>query len=75
MRRLFSVFVVVFSVVVLTGCRHNGVTSVEDVETIDYVYRTEYDGHKYIVFKHNGLTNPHNMSGVVHDPDCPCTMN
>lgn len=72
MIRLFSVFVVVVSVFVFTGCRHNKVTEVKDVETVDYVYRTSFEGHDYIIFKHNGTTNYHNVSGVVHDPDCPC---
>ena len=55
-----------------TGCRHNDVTDVENVETVDYAYHTKFEGHSYILFKQNGSTNVHNITGVVHDPDCEC---
>ena len=58
--------------VFFTGCRHNLETKVKNVDTIDYVYRTEFEGHTYIMFKQNGSTNMHNVTGVVHDPDCQC---
>lgn len=74
MKRFFSFFMVMVSMFVFTNCdRHNSETVVKDVETVDYVYRIEYDGHKYIVFKHNGNINHNNVSGVVHDPDCKCS--
>lgn len=72
MRRFFTFVVFMVSMVVFTGCRHNSETHVKEVEFVDHVYRTEYDGHSYIMFKHNGSTNMHNVTGVVHDPDCPC---
>lgn len=72
MRRFFTFVVFMVSMVVFTGCRHNSETNIKEVESVDYVYRTEYDGHSYIMFKHNGHTNMHNVTGVVHDPDCPC---
>lgn len=69
-------FIIVMMMVVLmtgfTGCRHNRVTETKNVETVDYVYRTEFEGHTYIMFKQNGSTNMHNITGVVHDPDCKC---
>ena len=72
MKRTFSVILVIASLMSFTSCRHNKVTSVEQVETIDYVYRTEFEGHSYIMFRQNGSTNMHNITGVVHDPDCKC---
>ena len=38
----------------------------------DRVFKTEFDGHTYIVFKTNGGMDRYDMSGVVHDPDCKC---
>ena len=72
MRRVFTVFFFVTSMVFFTGCRHNSVTEIKNVDTVDYVYRTEFEGHTYIMFKQNGSTNMHNVTGVVHDPDCSC---
>ena len=37
-------------------------------ESTLYVYRFEYDGHKYVMFYSVGAT----INGFVHDPDCPC---
>ena len=72
MRRIFTIVMLLVSMMFFTGCRHNDVTDIENVETIDYVYRTKFEGHSYILFKQNGSTNMHNITGVVHDPDCEC---
>ena len=72
MRRFLTVFFFVTSMVFFTGCRHNSETKTMTVESVDYVFRTEFEGHTYIMFKQNGSTNMHNVTGVVHDPDCKC---
>lgn len=56
---------------VSVSCRHPRNTQVSETR-VDYVEKFEYNGHHYLMFKTNGSTNYHNMSGVVHDPDCPC---
>lgn len=68
---------IIFVTMFLTSCnwiRHNSTPVTKEV-TPDYIYRFEYNGHKYIIFKYNGTRNPHNVSGVVHDPDCKCNRN
>ena len=72
MKRVFTVFFFVTSMVFFTGCRHNSETEIKNVDTVDYVYRTEFEGHTYIMFKQNGWNNDHNITGIVHDPDCKC---
>lgn len=77
MRHIFTIVMLFVSMMIFTGCdmhsiRHNYNTVIENVETIDYVYRTEFEGHTYIMFRHNGKTNVHNVTGVIHDPDCKC---
>lgn len=46
--------------------------NVTKTEVFDQVFRTEFDGHTYIVFKTSGGMDKYDMSGVVHDPDCKC---
>jgi hypothetical protein len=72
MRRIFTVVMMIVSMMSFTSCRHNSETEIENVDTVDYVYRTEFEGHTYIMFKQNGWHNAHNVTGVVHDPDCKC---
>ena len=72
MKKVFIFLMVVMTMMVVSGCRHNSETESTTVESVDYVYRTEFEGHKYIMFKQNGWHNDHNVTGVVHDPDCPC---
>lgn len=45
---------------------------ITSTEVFDRVFKTEFDGHTYIVFKTNGGMDRYDMSGVVHDPDCKC---
>ena len=71
------IITIIFITSLLTSCnwyRHND-TPVTKTITPDYIYRFEYDGHSYIIFKYNGDINPHNTSGIVHDPDCKCHNN
>lgn len=46
--------------------------NVTETEVFEQVFRTEFDGHTYIVFKTSGGMDKYDMSGVVHDPDCKC---
>ena len=50
MRHIFTVVMMFVSMMIFTGCdmysvRHNYNNVIENVETIDYVYRTEFEGH------------------------------
>lgn len=72
MRRIFTVVMMIVSMMSFTGCRHHSETQIKSIEHLDNVVHVEYNGHKYIMMKYNGSTNMHNITGVVHDPDCKC---
>jgi hypothetical protein len=52
----------------LVGCAPERKEKVKAVEREYYVDVIERNGHRYLMF--NGVY--HNVSGTVHDPDCPC---
>ena len=64
--------VVVFMGVVFYEAMSHIPNNVTSTETFEQIFRTEFDGHTYIVFKTNGGIDKYDMSGVVHDPDCKC---
>lgn len=65
MKTLFKVFVVVLSMMFISGCSNE--TSEERYEGIEF----EYNGHSYIEFRR--YTGPSYFRiGTVHNPDCKC---
>ena len=65
MKTIFKVFVVVLSMMFISGCSNE--TSEERYEGIEF----EYNGHSYIEFRR--YTGPSYFRiGTVHNPDCKC---
>lgn len=69
MKKVIIVISIILSVVITSGCsnrcadRNKGISAVE---------RVECDGHQYILFISYGEFPRGDISGIVHDPDCPC---
>lgn len=71
-KNILFLLLFILIVVVCTGCDDGKVTSVETLKNSSggcYVVEKEYRGHRYLIFQGKGDLR---ISGVVHDPDCPC---
>ena len=65
MKSLFKVFVVVLSMMFISGCSNE--TTKETYEATEF----EYNGHSYIWFKSH-TWKATDIIGTVHNPDCEC---
>ena len=65
MKSLFKVFVVVLSMMFVSGCSNE--TTKETYEATEF----EYNGHSYIWFKVR-TWKATDIIGIVHNPECEC---
>ena len=65
MKSLYKIFVVVLSMMFISGCSNE--TNKETYEATEF----EYNGHSYIWFKAH-TWKATNIIGIVHNPDCEC---
>ena len=65
MKSLFKVFVVVLSMMFISGCSSK--TTKETYEATEF----EYNDHSYIWFKTH-TWKATNIIGTVHNPECEC---
>ena len=65
MKSLFKVFVVVLSMMFVSGCSNK--TTKETYEATEF----EYNGHFYICFKSH-TWKATDIIGTVHNPECEC---
>ena len=65
MKSLVKVFVVILSMLLVSGCSNK--TTKERYDAVEF----EYNGHSYIEFiQHSWKAT--DIIGVVHNPDCEC---
>lgn len=68
MKSIVKVFVVILSIMFISGCSNE--TPKETYEETEF----EYNGHSYIWFKAR-TWKATDIIGIVHNPDCECKEN
>lgn len=66
MKHLTTILAAVVIIVGLVGTGLNIYYAIAISNNQDYIGKTDYRGHSYVLVHANGST------GITHDPDCPC---